>query len=369
MAKRDYYETLGVGKSAPADEIKKAYRKLAKQYHPDLNPGNAEAEAKLKEVNEAYEVLSDDDKKSRYDQYGHAGVDPNYSQGGGFDGFSGGFSDLGDIFGSIFGGGSRQTQSRTGPRQGERIVVETQISFEEAAFGCEKDVDVSRIDPCDDCSGTGAQPGTEARRCDACRGTGVVTTNQRTPFGTMQSQSECPKCQGRGKIIEKPCDKCKGQGRVRRRKTISVNIPAGIDDDQTLSVRGAGSAGANGGARGDLYVTVRVKRHDVFERDGTTVLYTLPVSFTDAALGASLDVPTLDGDVRWTVPEGTQTGTRFRLRGKGITSLRTGSRGDQIITVTVVTPTRLTSEQRDLLRRLSDGGDAGASDKKNQKKK
>ncbi|MDR2502761.1 MAG: molecular chaperone DnaJ, partial [Oscillospiraceae bacterium] len=325
--KRDYYETLGLGKGASDEEIKKAYRKLAKQYHPDVNPGNHKAEARFKEIGEAYEVLSDEEKKARYDQYGHAGVDPNFGAGGGgFGGFSGDI-DLGDIFGSIFGGG--RAQSRTAPQKGERVHTSVAIAFEEAAFGCEKNVDISRVESCDACAGSGAKPGTSPEKCANCNGTGVVTTQQRTILGVMQSTADCPVCRGRGKTIKEPCDKCRGQGMVRRRKTIGVKIPAGIDDEQTISVRGAGNAGRNGGSAGDLYVTVRVRPHDKFERDGTSVLFEMPISITQAALGTEAEVPTLDGAVRYAVPEGTQTGTTFRLRGKGIPSLHGGARGDQ----------------------------------------
>ncbi|MDR3209592.1 MAG: molecular chaperone DnaJ [Oscillospiraceae bacterium] len=365
--KRDYYEALGVAKGASDDEIKKAYRQQAKKYHPDVNPGNAEAEARFKEINEAYEILSDGEKKARYDQYGHAGVDPSFGAGGGYGG--GMDFDLGDIFGSIFGGGSGRQQSRTAPRRGERIQVETPITFEEAAFGCEREVEVSRVEPCDTCAGSGAKPGTTPERCANCNGTGVVTTQQRTVFGVMPTASDCPKCGGRGKIIREPCEKCRGAGNVRRRRTVSVKIPAGIDDEQTMNVRGAGHAGANGGPAGDLYVTVRVRPHERFERDGTAVLLDMPISITQAALGAELEVPTLDGAVRYTVPEGTQSGTTFRLRGKGIPSLRGGGRGDQYVTVRVATPTGLTSEQRDLLRKLADSFGTPTADEKGKRKK
>ncbi|MDR0917578.1 MAG: molecular chaperone DnaJ [Oscillospiraceae bacterium] len=370
--KKDFYESLGVSKTASDDEIKKAYRAKAKKYHPDVNPGNKEAEARFKEINEAYEVLSDTDKKARYDQFGHAGVDPNYQPSGGgysggFDGFSGDV-DLGDIFGSIFGGGSSRASSRTSARRGETVEATMSITFEEAAFGVEREIDVSRVEHCDECQGTGAAHGTTAETCSQCKGSGVVMTQQRTVFGVMQAQSECPKCHGRGKTIEKPCDKCRGQGRVRRRRKINVKVPAGIDDGQTLNVRGEGSVGSNGGAQGDLYVTVDVRRHQFFEREGTTVLYDLPISFTQAALGADIEVPTLDGKVSYTVPEGTQTGARFRLRGKGIPSLRGGSRGDQVITVRVSTPTKLTSEQRELLTKLRDSFGETETGKRKKKK-
>ena len=352
--KRDYYEALGVEKSASEDEIKKAFRQQAKKYHPDVNPGNTRAEARFKEINEAYEVLSDSEKKARYDRYGHAGVDPNFGGGGfgGFSGFGGMDFDLGDIFGSIFGGGSAG-RSRNAPRKGERVHAELIVTFEEAAFGCEKEVPVMRIETCDDCKGSGCAEGTTAEICGECNGRGTVTAQQRTMFGVMQSTVECPKCSGRGKIIHQPCTKCRGLGLVRRSRNIKVSVPAGIDDGQTLSVRGQGSAGANGGETGDLYVTISVLRHAVFEREGYSVLVEMPVSFVQAALGAELEVPTLDGKVKYSMPEGTQTGTVFRLRGKGIQNLRGSGRGDQFVTVTVKVPTGLSGEQKEILRQFA----------------
>jgi molecular chaperone DnaJ len=370
--KRDYYEVLGLSKGASDDEIKKSFRQQAKKFHPDLNPGNKEAEAHFKEVNEAYEVLSDTDKRTKYDQFGHAGVDPNFGAGGGFGGF-GGFGgidfDLGDIFGSIFGGGS-SARSRNAPRKGERVQSDVNISFEEAAFGVDKDVSVSRIESCDTCQGTGCKEGSTAERCNNCNGSGTVTTQNRTPFGVMQSTAECPKCEGRGKIIHQPCQKCRGAGLVRRNKSIKVSIPAGIDDGQTISLRGQGSAGLNGGEPGDLYVTVNVTRHALFTREGNAVLYNMPISIVQAALGAEVEVPTLDGKVKYTIPEGTQSGTVFRLRGKGITNLRGGGRGDQFVTVKVEIPTALTGEQKDILRKFADAmGDGSTGGKKDKKKR
>jgi len=368
--KRDYYEILGLNKGSSDDEIKKAFRQLAKKYHPDLNPGDKSAEARFKEVNEAYEVLSDADKRAKYDQFGHAGVDPNFGAGSGFGGF-GGFGgidfDLGDIFGSIFGGGSTSARSRNSPRKGERIHVEVGVAFEEAAFGVDKEVSVSRIETCDTCAGSGCKEGTTAERCANCHGTGNVTTQNRTPFGVMQSTSECPKCEGKGKIIHQPCQKCRGAGLVRRAKNIKVSVPAGIDDGQTISLRGQGSAGLNGGEPGDLYITVNVARHPLFTREGNAVLYDMSISIVQAALGAEVEVPTLDGKVKYNIPEGTQTGTVFRLRGKGVTNLRGGGRGDQFVTVKVEIPTGLTGEQKDLLRKFGEtmsGGTAGVKKKK-----
>jgi molecular chaperone DnaJ len=374
--KRDYYEVLGLRKGATDDEIKKAFRQLAKKYHPDLNPGDKECEARFKEINEAYEVLSDSEKRSRYAQFGHAGVDPNFGAGSGFGGF-GGFGgidfDLGDIFGSIFGTGRTSSRSRNAPRKGDRIHTEVTITFEEAAFGIEKEVSVSRIETCDTCGGSGCMEGTTAERCPNCNGTGTVTTQSRTPFGYMQSTSECSKCEGRGKIIHQPCQKCRGMGLIRRNKTIKVNIPAGIDDGQTISLRGQGNAGVNGGEPGDLYVTVSVARHQFFTREGNAVLYEMPITIVQAALGAEVEVPTLDGKVKYSIPEGTQTGTVFRLRGKGIPNLRGGGRGDQYVTVKVEVPTNLTGEQKDLLRKFAEtfgdggGGSGGVGGKKKKK--
>ena len=375
--KKDYYESLGLSKGASDDDIKKAFRRLAKKYHPDVNPGDAEAETRFKEINEAHEILADPDKKSRYDQFGHAGVDPNFNpNSGNWDGGFGGFGDMGfdigDIFSSFFGGGGGSTaRNRNTPRKGERVHAEIDITFEEAAFGCEKDVAIQRIEGCDDCEGSGCAEGTTAERCDTCAGTGTVTTQRRTPLGYIQSSAECSKCQGRGKIIHQPCKKCRGHGLVRRNKNITVKIPAGIDDGQTVSLRGQGSAGANGGQAGDLFVTVNVMPHEIFERDGTSVHLLLPISFTDAALGASLEVPTLDGKVKYSIPEGTQTGTMFRLRGKGIQSLRGGGRGDQYVTVSVSVPTSLTSEQKELLRTFADtmSGDKDSAPQSGKKRK
>ena len=370
--KRDYYEALGLGKGASDEEIKKAFRQQAKKLHPDVNPGDKNAEARFKEVNEAYEVLSDSDKKARYDQYGHAGVDPNYGGGSGFGGFSGfgGMDfDLGDLFGSIFGGGGSASRSRNSPRKGERIRTEAVLTFEEAAFGCEKEVSVMRVEPCSDCSGTGCKAGTSAEKCSECNGRGTVTAQQRTPFGVMQSPVECTKCAGRGKIIRQPCEKCRGLGLVRRNRGVKVSFPAGIDNGQTISMRGQGSAGANGGEPGDLFVTVVLMRHAYFEREGNSVLLTMPVTFTQAALGAELEVPTLDGKVKYSMPEGTQTGTVFRLKGKGIPNLRGSGRGDQYVTVKVIVPTGLSSEQKELLHRFAAAGGEQTDPKKKRKRK
>ena len=352
--KRDYYEVLGVAKNASDEELKKAYRKLAKQYHPDRNPGNAEAEARFKEANEAYEILSDPDKRSRYDQFGHAGVDPNYGGGGGFGGFDMGDMDLGDIFGSFFGGGfggfGGSQQRANAPQKGESLRASITISFEEAAFGCEKEIDLTRTESCDECQGTGCQSGTTAETCPDCRGTGTVRVQQRMGGMAFSSTAPCKLCGGKGKIIHTPCKNCGGSGAVRKKKRISVTIPSGIDDGQAVSLRGQGNAGKNGGPAGDLIVGVRVKPHDLFQRDGTTVLYEHNVSFYQAAMGGELEIPTIDGKVKWTLPAGTQPNTTFRLRGKGIPELRGRGRGDQYVTVKVKVPTSLSSKQKDTLR-------------------
>ena len=354
--KRDYYEVLGVSKSASEDEIKKAYRKKAKQYHPDLNPGDAEAEAKFKEANEAYEVLSDSQKKARYDQFGHAGVDPNYGAGGGGygGGFGGGgfdFGDLGDIFGSFFGGGfggGRQANPNA-PQKGETVQTRVTISFEEAAKGCKRTVDINRVETCPDCHGSGASAGSSPKTCPDCQGRGYVNVQQRTPFGVISSQKSCPKCQGKGKVVESPCQKCHGNGRVNKKVSVDVNIPAGIDDRQVFNISGAGNAGVNGGPQGDLKVAVFVRPHAYFERDGYNVWLEQHISFTQAALGDNLRIPTLDGDVKFDIPAGTQSGTVFSLRGKGIQIINGRGRGDQLVRIIVDTPKNLTQKQKEML--------------------
>lgn len=355
--KRDYYEVLGVSKGASDDELKKAYRKLAKKYHPDLNPGDKTAETRFKEVNEAYEVLSDRDKRARYDQFGHAGIDPNFSAGGGFGGFgdfSGAdFGDIGDILGSFFGGGfggfgGSSSRSRSGPSKGATVRSSVTISFEEAAFGCEKEISVARNEPCETCKGSGCEPGTTAEVCPDCHGSGVIRVQRGGGFFT--STSTCPKCGGSGKLIHQPCKACGGAGSVRRQRKITVQIPAGIDNGQAISLRGQGGAGKNGGPAGDLIINVTVKPHPQFRRDGVSIYLEQPISFLQAALGAELEIPTLDGKVKWTIPEGTQTNTTFRLRGKGIPSINGRGRGDQFVTVHVQVPRGLNHEQKEALR-------------------
>jgi len=354
--KRDYYEVLGVEKSATADDLKKAYRKLAKENHPDLHPGDKACEERFKEINEAYEILSDDDKRAKYDQYGHAAFDPNAGFGGGGFGGFGDFGDLGDIFGDIFGGFGGfggQRSNPNAPRKGESIRAGVNISFEEAAFGCKKDVTVGRVEQCPDCKGSGCEPGTTPEVCPDCKGSGYVRTTTRTPFGMAQSNAPCQKCRGTGKIIHQPCKTCRGMGNIRKQHKINVSIPAGIDDGQTISLRGQGSAGANGGPAGDLLVNVIVRPHARFERDGNDVLMEQELSFAQATLGAEVEVPTLDGNVKLTIPEGTQTGAKFRLRGKGIPYLRGSGRGDQWVYVRIATPRNLTGSQKELLRQFA----------------
>ncbi len=348
--KRDYYEVLGVAKGASEDEIKKAYRQMAKKYHPDLNPGDKEAEARFKEVNEAYEVLSDSQKKARYDQYGHAGVDPNFGAGGyqgyGFDGMD---IDLGDIFSSFFGGGGARRSNPNAPRRGSDASASVVISFEEAARGCKKQVDVRLVDTCSDCRGSGAAKGSAPKPCPACNGTGQERRQQRTPFGVIQTQSVCSRCRGKGKIIDKPCPTCSGTGQVRRPSSVGINIPAGIADGQVITIRGKGNAGTNGGPAGDLEIQVAVRPHPVFEREGYDVHCELPLTFAQMALGAEVQVPTLDGNVPYTVREGTQPGETFRLKGKGFPYINGRGRGDEVVRVTVEVPKNLTSEQKKLL--------------------
>ena len=356
--KRDYYEVLGVSKGASDEELKKAYRKLAKQYHPDMNPGDKGAEAKFKEVNEAYEVLSDKEKRAKYDQFGHAGVDPNFGGGGGFGGFDMGDIDLGDIFGSFFGGGfsgfGGQQQRANAPQKGESLRANLSVTFEEAAFGCEKELELTRTEMCDACHGSGCEPGTTAETCPDCRGTGVVRIQRGAGGFAFSTTAQCSKCRGTGKLIHSPCKVCGGAGSVRKKKRITVTIPAGIDDGQAVSLRGQGNAGKNGGPAGDLIVGIRIKPHTQFRRDGTTVLYEQPVSFYRAAMGGELEIPTIDGKVKYELPEGTQSGTTFRLKGKGIPALNGRGRGDQYVTVYIETPRNLNKEQKEALKKFAE---------------
>ncbi len=355
--KRDFYEVLGLQKGASDEEIKKAYRKLAKQYHPDLNPGDKEAEAHFKEVGEAYEVLSDSEKKARYDQFGHAGVDPNF--GGGYGGGSvdfGDIGDIGDIFSSIFGGGfgggfggSSRRANPNAPRRGSDAAASVILSFDEAAKGCKKKVGVQRIITCPDCTGSGAKAGTSPKSCPQCGGSGYETRQQRTPFGVMQTQAPCSRCQGKGRIIESPCPSCGGQGRIRKTEQVGVNIPAGIDDGQVINIPGKGNAGVNGGPAGDLQIQISVRPHPLFERDGFNIWCELPITYAQAALGAEIDIPTLDGRVSYEIKEGTQPGDVLRVRGKGIPYLNGRGTGDLLLKVVVEVPKNLSKEQKKLL--------------------
>ena len=338
--KRDYYEVLGIQKGASEDEIKRAYKKLARKYHPDMNPGDKEAEEKFKEVNEANEVLSDPEKKARYDQFGFAGVDPNYGAGAG-----------GGAYGGGFGG---QRRNPNAPQRGESIRASVSISFTEAAFGCEKSVTIERSEQCPTCKGSGCAPGTTPEICPDCHGSGTVQTRRQTPMGVFASNGPCRKCGGTGRLIHQPCSDCRGSGAVRKRRTIKVNIPAGIDHGQTISLRGQGGAGKNGGPAGDLLITVMVQPHEIFRRDGVDVFCEAPITFTQAVLGAELEIPTIDGKVKYSIPEGTQTGTVFRLKGKGVPVLNGRGRGDQYVTVVIETPRSLNKEQKEALRRFSE---------------
>lgn len=354
--KRDYYEVLGISKGATDDEIKKAYRRMAKQYHPDLHPNDPEAAEKFKEVNEANDVLSDPQKRQRYDQFGHAGVDPSYGGGaggmGGFGGFSAEGFDFGDIFDTFFGGGmggASRASNPNAPRQGADIAVALEITFMEACKGIKHDIDVNRSEVCDTCNGSGAKPGTTASTCSECHGTGQVRFQQRTILGSMTSTRPCTKCGGKGKVITEPCSACRGGGHVQKKSKVEVNVPAGIDDGQILRVRSAGHAGFNGGGRGDLNVRIIVKKDPLFERKGFDILTEIPITYAQAVLGGKTTVPTIDGNVEFTIPEGTQSGTQFRLKGKGIQRLQRDGRGDQFVKVILEVPRDLTKKQKEAL--------------------
>lgn len=350
-SKRDYYEILGLDRNASDDDIKKSYRRLAKKYHPDVNTDDT-AEAKFKEASEAYQVLSDAQKRAKYDQFGHAGVDSNGFEGG-FGGFD--FGGVGDIFETFFGGGfGRSSRSRTGPQKGADLKYATEISFEQAAFGVEQEISINRSEICTSCNGTGAKKGTSPTTCAHCNGSGQVQYKQNTPFGQFVNVKTCDVCRGEGKIITDPCTKCNSKGRIRKTVKIELNIPAGIDDGQTISIRGEGEPGLKGGPSGDLYVSIRVKPHTLFKRQGNDVICDIPITFVQAALGAELEVPTLDGRVKYQVPEGTQTDSVFRLRGKGIPSLRGSGRGDQYIKVSVEVPKKLNEKQKEILREFAE---------------
>lgn len=378
--KRDYYEVLGVDKSADDAAIKKAYRQLAKKYHPDMNPGDAEAEKKFKEASEAYAVLSDPEKKRQYDQFGHAAFDGGMGGGaGGFD-FSG--MDMGDIFGDIFGdlfgGGGRRRSANNGPMKGANLRAAVRITFEEAAFGCEKEIEITLKDECTTCHTTGAKPGTSPETCTKCGGKGKVVYTQQSFLGMVQNVQTCPECQGTGKIIKEKCPDCRGTGYIAKRKKIKVSIPAGIDNGQSVRIREKGEPGTNGGPRGDLLVEVNVSRHPIFQRQDMNIYSTAPISFAQAALGGEVRISTIDGDILYDVKPGTQTDTRIRLKGKGIPSLRNASvRGDHYVTLVVQVPTSLNEEAKEALRKFDDAsgqslkkqnGAAGTEEKHSKKK-
>lgn len=365
--KRDYYEVLGVAKDANETDIKKAYHKKAKKYHPDLNPGDKEAEAKFKEAGEAYEVLSDKDKRAKYDQFGHAGVDPNYGAGGGnpfgggfggFGGGSGGGVDFSDIFETFFGGGfgggggGRSQQNPNAPRKGGDIRVSLVLSFMEAVHGAAKTLNITKQDTCGECNGSGAEKGTTPETCSECNGSGFVVAQKRTAFGMMQESRPCTRCGGKGKIIKNPCHVCHGSGRTASSKKLEVKVPAGVDDDQTLTMRGKGDAGINGGPAGDLIVIITVRPDAMFERDRYDVYVNVPITFAQATIGAKITVPTIDGKVEYTVPEGTQSGKTFRLKNKGIPYVNGRGRGDQYVKVNVEIPKKLTKAQREALNKF-----------------
>lgn len=353
--KRDYYEVLGVERGASDSELKSAYRKLAKKYHPDMNPGDKEAEAKFKEASEAYGVLSDPDKRRQYDQFGHAAFEGG---GGGAGGFDFGGMDMGDIFGDIFGdffGGGRSRAQSNGPMKGQNLHHTIRITFEEACFGTEKELDLPLQDECSSCHGTGAKPGTSPETCTKCGGKGQVVFTQQSLFGMVRNVQTCPDCRGTGKIIREKCPDCHGSGYITRKRKISVKVPAGIDSGQSIRIREKGDPGVNGGPRGDLLVEVAVSRHPIFQRQGTDIYSSAPITFTQAALGADVRIKTVDGEVEYTVKPGTQTDTRVRLRGKGVPSLRNKSiRGDHYVTLVVQVPTKLNAEQKELLRQFDE---------------
>ncbi|MBO4685954.1 MAG: molecular chaperone DnaJ [Lachnospiraceae bacterium] len=369
-SKRDYYEVLGVSKTATEDEIKKAYRTLAKKYHPDVNPGDKTAEAKFKEASEAYSVLSDADKRAQYDRFGHAAFEQG--GGGGYD-FTGDFSDIFDMFGfgDMFGGGRRsQSRGGNGPRNGASVRATIRITFQEAVFGCEKELELNFKDTCKTCNGSGAKPGTSAETCSKCKGSGSIIFTQQTILGVIQNQKTCPDCKGTGKVIRDKCKDCYGTGYIATRKTIKVVIPAGIDEGQSIRMRDLGEPGVNGGERGSLLVDVQISRDPIFQRDNFDLYSTMPISYAQAALGGDIRIHTIDGDVLYDLKPGTQTDTKVRLRGKGVPYLhRENQRGDHYVTLIVQVPTKLTSEQKELLRAFDDSLNGKKPDGDGEKKK
>ena len=364
-AKRDYYEVLGVSKSATDDELKKAYRKLAKKYHPDTNPGDTEAEAKFKEASEAYAILSDADKRRQYDQFGHAAFEQGGGGPGGFGGFdfSGDMGDIfGDIFGDFFGGGRSRSQSYNGPMQGANVRINVRISFMESIFGVDKKFEMNLKDECPHCFGSGAKPGTKPETCTKCGGKGQVVYTQQSLFGMVRNVQPCPDCHGSGKIIREKCPDCSGTGFVKNKKTIEVSIPAGIDNGQSVRIRGKGEPGTNGGSRGDLLVNVTVDRHPIFRRQEYDIYSTMSISFAQAALGGNITIKTVDGDVTEYIKPGTQTDTRIRLKGKGVPTIRNKNiRGDHYVTLVVQVPEKLTEEQKELLRKFDEAMNGGSA--------
>ena len=361
MSKRDYYEVLKLDRDADSEEIKRSYRKKAKKYHPDLNPDDEEAEVKFKEVNEAYEILGNTDKRSKYDRYGHAGVDPQAGGGGsGFGGF-GGF-DVEDIFDMFTGGGSRR---RSGPMQGEDIRYDLNLDFKDAVFGVEREIQIRRTENCSTCDGSGAEPGTSKTTCEKCDGRGEVRYAQQTPFGNFVRTGLCEECEGTGEIIESKCEDCGGSGKAVKTKKILVKVPAGVDTNSIISIRGEGEAGSKGGPSGDLYIYINVRQDNTFKRSQNNIYLEVPISFTEASLGSEIEVPTLDGIQTYSIPQGTQTGTRFKIKDLGVPYLRRKGRGDLFFTVQVTIPTELTEKQKELL--LDFAKETGENYKKNKK--
>ena len=371
--KRDYYEVLGVDRGADEATIKKAYRQLAKKYHPDMNPGDKEAEKKFKEASEAYAVLSDAEKRRQYDQFGHAAFEQGGGGAGGFGGFDFNGGDTGDIFGDIFGdlfGGGRSRRANNGPMKGANVRTAVRITFEEAVFGCEKQLDLNLKDECTTCHGTGAKPGTSPETCPKCGGKGQIVYTQQSLFGTVRNVQTCPDCNGSGKIVKEKCADCHGSGYITNRKKIAVTIPAGIDNGQSIRIREKGEPGVNGGPRGDLLVEVQVERHPIFQRQDMNIYSTAPVTFAQAALGGQIHITTVDGDMAYDIKPGTQTDTKIRLKGKGVPSLRNKNiRGDHYVTLVVQVPTKLNEEAKEYLRKYDEAVNGKINDSKQEKPK